>query len=202
MKKGSLIFNIILSIAVIILFGLVLTQEENSTPESASQTNDTLTSASGLSLVYVNTDSILLNYEFAKHMNEELMKKEENSRADYNEKARNFQRDVNEFQRKVQNNAFLSLDRAQQEKERLAKLEAELQDLNSRLSNQLMMEQNNVSKQLRDTLENYLKEIQKDYGFTIVLSNSMGDNILYSESGLDITSAVVKGLNARYKPSK
>lgn len=154
------------------------------------------------SIVYVNTDSLLLNYDFAKDLNEELMKKEEKSRTDFNVKARVFQQDAGEFQRKVQNNGFLSLDRAKQEEQRLAARERELQELNNQLSNQLMMEQNNMNKQLRDTIVNYLKSIQKTEGYQMVLSNTMGDNVLFADPSTDITKKVIEGLNKRYAINK
>lgn len=197
MKKGLFIFNIVLSVAVIILFVLVLMPKSSSENEDKEVVEPVKVSES--TLVYINTDSLLLNYEYAKHLNEVLLKKEEKSRTDFNQKAKAFQQDATEFQRKVQNNGFLSLERAKQEEQRLAQQERDLQDLNTRLSNQLMVEQSTVSAQLRDSLVTYLKELQPKMKFNVVLSNSLGDNILYSEPGLDITSIAVKGLNARYQ---
>lgn len=153
-------------------------------------------------IVYVNTDSLLLNYDFAKQLNEQLMKKEEQSRTDFNEKARVFQQDATEFQRKVQNNGFLSMDRAKQEEQRLASKERELQELNSRLSSQLMVEQNNMNKQLRDTIVNYLKDLKMTMGYQMVLSNTMGDNVLFADPSADITNKVIEGLNKRYAIQK
>jgi outer membrane protein len=196
MKKGILIFNVVIVIAVIILFVLVLKPASSQPVDEKS--NKTNVEMKEPSLVYVNTDSLLVHYEFAKYLKEQLLKKEEKSRTDYNEKAKVFQQEVYEYQRKAQNNGFLSLERAKQEQQRLAQQESDLQELNNRLSNQLMVEQGNVSQQLRDTLESYLKEIQPKYKFTMVLSNTAGDNVLYGEKGLDITNEIIKGLNARY----
>jgi outer membrane protein len=199
MKKGLFIFNIVLSVAVIVLFVLVLKPKSTSDNDKDVAVEPVKVSES--TLVYVNTDSLLLNYEYAKHLNEVLLKKEEKSRTDFNEKAKAFQQEATEFQRKVQNNGFLSLERAKAEEQGLAQKERDLQDLNTRLSNQLMVEQSSVSAQLRDSLVTYLKELQPKMKFTVVLSNSLGDNVLYSQPGLDITSIAVKGLNARYQAS-
>lgn len=201
MKKGLLVFNIVLAVAVVVLFVMVFSKKSDQKTDSVTHVaiSDSLNDNS---IVYVNTDSLLLNYEYAKFVNEELLKKEENSRASFNEKAKAFQNDATEFQRKVQNNGFLSMDRAKQEEQRLARKERELQELNSRLSNELMVEQNSVSAQLRDSLVNYLKEIQPAMKYKVVLSNSLGDNVLFSTAGYDITSVVIAGLNARYEASK
>ena len=58
-----------------------------------------------------------MQYNYAKKINEDLLSQEEKSRTSFNEKANALQNDVAEFQRKVQNNGFLSLERAQQAQE-------------------------------------------------------------------------------------
>ena len=74
--------------------------------------------------------------------------------------------------------------------------------MNSRLSNELMEQQGVMNKQLRDTISSFLKEYCIDKPYKIVLSNTMGDNVLHAESGLDITDVVVEKLNDRYAESK
>lgn len=196
MEKSSKIVQVILIVAVIVLFVLHFM----SCP--AGKKVEAVAKADSASVVYINADSLLMNYDFAKQLNEELMKKEEKSRADFNEQAKVFQQDLSEFQRKVQNNGFLSLDRAKQEEQRLGMKERELQELNQKLSNQLMMEQNGMNKQLRDSLSAFLKDVQPKLNFKMVLSNTMGDNILYGHPSTDITKLVIEGMNARYAKSK
>ena len=86
------------------------------------------------------------------------MSQSESSRSDFNQKYRVFQQDAMEFQRKVQNNGFLSMERAQKEQTRLQKAEQDLQELNERLTNDLMQKQAKVNAELRDTLVNFLNE--------------------------------------------
>jgi len=196
MEKVSKSFKALLMIAVSALAGLTVTSCSKSVDASKQA------QSSNPEIVYINADSLLVKYEFAKDLNDQLMRKEELSRSNFNEQARVFQQDANEFQRKVQNNGFLSVDRARQEQERLARREQELQALNQQLSSQLMQEQSGMNKQLRDTLDKFLKEIQPKMGFKVVLSNTLGDNVLYGHPSTDITDEVLKGLNARYAKSK
>jgi outer membrane protein len=196
MEKTSKFIKATLGVATVVLLSASFASC------SKSEKSATSTQPTTQEIVYINTDSLLVNYEFAKDLNDQLMKKEEMSRADFNEQARVFQQDAGEFQRKVQNNGFLSMDRARQEQERLARREQELQALNQKLSGQLMQEQNVMNKQLRDTLVNFLKEIQPKLGFKVVLSNTMGDNVLYAQPENDITQKVLQGLNARYAKTK
>ncbi len=188
----------IFSVAFVVVLGVAFVQCGKSGQQADS--NVVGVDESGHpSVVYINTDSLLLKYEYAKVLNDVIMRKEESSRTDFNQKYRVFQQDAMEFQRKVQNNGFLSLERAQSEEQRLAKAERDLQELNNRLSNELMREQERINRELRDTLQLFLKSYSVQKNYKLVLSNTMGDNVLYSNPQVDITNAVVELLNKRYE---
>lgn len=187
--------NIVKTIGLCLAAGLFMASCANQAPQ---QTVAAPTNAAAQTVAFINTDSLMLNYKLAQKLTERIMGKEEAARADFNQKMRVFQQDATEFQRKVQNNAFLSMERAQQEQARLQKKEQELQELNERLTNELMKEQADLSKQLQDTLQNFLKEYATSR-YSLILSNNMGDNVLWSAPGVDITNEVVDILNSRYK---
>ena len=80
-----------------------------------------------LPIAYVEVDSLLSNYNLAKDLNEQMLTRQENARATVNEKGRQLEKEVAEFERKVKNNAFLSQERFEQEQQRLLKKQQELQ---------------------------------------------------------------------------
>ena len=123
-----------LLVAVIVLFGLHFSSNKPSQEKVCVASDSTMVVSGDFGIAYVSLDSLLLNYEYAKKLSEEMINKEETSRADLNQKAKVFQQDVTEFQRKLQNNGFLSRDRAENEQERLAKAERALQELNHRIT--------------------------------------------------------------------
>ncbi|MDD3080484.1 MAG: OmpH family outer membrane protein [Paludibacter sp.] len=197
MKNLSLILNVVLTIAVVVLFVKVFSGGSKKTPVATVFANDSV-SGGKLPIAYINVDSLLLNYQFAKEANESLIKKQEDSRLDINTRARQLQSDMSEFQRKLEANAFLSRERAEQEQSRLLKRQQELQDLDSKLSQQLMQVQQKMSEQLRDTINSFLKEYNKDKKYEMIISNTASDNVLYATEGYDITAEVTKMLNDRY----
>jgi outer membrane protein len=198
MKHISLVINAVLVVAVIVLFVIVLSNGRSNSQDAKEGSRESL-SEDGI--VFINTDSLIINYDFARQLTEELIRREESSRTDFHERARIFQQDMAEFQRKVQNNGFLSLERAQGEERRLRQKEQELQELNSRLSNELMVQQDRMNQQLRDTITLFLSDYCKDRSYRLVLSNTLGDNVLYGDKGLDITGDVVRILNNRFAAS-
>ncbi len=199
MKNINYIINGVLALAVVILFVLQFTGKKES---GVTRTFTAEENASGLlPIAYVNVDSLLLNYNYSKDLNEIIIKKQENSRASVNQKLRALQVEMQDFQRKVENNAFLTRERAEQEQNRLVKKQQELQDFDSRLAQELVAEQQRLNEQLRDTLVSQLKVYNKDKGYQVILSNTMGDNILLAGDAYDITKEVIEYLNKNYAPA-
>ena len=155
-----------------------------------------------LPVAYINVDSLLLHYQFAKDANESLIRKQEDSRLKINTMARQLQIEMGDFQRKLENNAFLSRDRAQQEQTRLQKKQQDLQQMDADLSKQLVQIQQKLNEQLRDTINKFLKDYNKDKKYALIFSNTSNDNILFADKQYDITSEVTKLLNERFSAKK
>lgn len=201
MKNLSLLINVVLAIAIIVLFIKVYGGNKQQSGDNAAN-RATAELSEKLPIAYVNIDSLLLNYQFAKEANETLIKKQEDSRLDINSKARQLQNEMGEFQRKLENNAFLSRERAEQEQSRLVKKQQDLQELDGKLTQQLMEAQQKMSEQLRDTINNFMKSYNADKKYEIIFSNTSSDNILFTAAGYDITAEVTKMLNDRYTAKK
>ena len=196
-----LVFNIVLGVAIICLFVLVLAKKTNVEHKKDVADTDSLC-YSKLPIAYVNIDSLLLGYQFAKEANESLIKEQEDSRLTINTKARQLQNEMGEFQRKLENNAFLSRQRAEDEQARLIKKQQDLEELDAKLTQQLMQKQQKISEELRDTINLVLKVYNVDKSYQLILSNSMNDNILYADKTYDITSEVIDLLNKRFTAKK
>ena len=202
-KNASLLINAIMAIAIVILFVLVLNQKPNtSTPQIIVKSGTGTLTKGKLPIAYVNIDSLLLNYQFAKEANVSLVKKQESSRSIVSTKAGLLQKEMAEFQKKLENNAFLSRERAEQEQIRLQKKQQELQQLDAKLSQQLGQEQQKMSEELRDTINKFMKEYNKNSKYEMIISNTSSDNILYAAKGYNITKEISKLLNERFSKKK
>lgn len=155
-----------------------------------------------LPVAFVRIDSLLLNYNYAKDMNETLMRKEENARATLNQKERQLQAAAQEFDRKLRNNAFLTDDRAKQEQQRIIGMQQDYEQTAQRLTQEFALEQQKLNIQLADTIKIQLEEYNKTAGYQIIFSNTGSDNILFADPKYDITEAVIKYLNKNYGPAK
>lgn len=201
-NNSTYIIGGVLAVAIIILYVLHFTSGSKN-GGSTDRTFDSIGNDSSLTLplAYVNIDSLLINYNFAKDLNEALMRTEENSRASLVQKERQLNTSAQEFQRKLQNNAFLSQERAEQEQQRLMKMQQDYQEMAERLAHEFAIEQDKLNFEMEDTIKSQLKEFNKDHGYQIIISNRGTSNILLAVDKYDITSEVTDFLNRKYGPT-
>ena len=190
MKNLSTVINAVLVVAVGVLFFLHFSDGDKAEVKSI---------AGDGTVVYVNTDSLLSNYNFSVDLNEKFLKKQEDSKTNFNFKAQKLEKEAAEFQRKIQNNGYLNRERAEKAQRDLLAKKQNLEQLDRQLSAELMGEQNENSKRLYDSVTNYLKLYNTKHNFSMIISTTKGGTVLYSADGLDITKDIIDGLNARYK---
>ena len=170
--------------------------QQQTTAPAAPQNNtqvQTVDFSGHLPIAYVEVDSLLSNYNLAKDLNEKMLTRQENARATINEKGRQLEKEVAEFERKVKNNAFLSQERFEQEQQRLLKKQQELQAYAQQLENELL--QQKMLIQVTDSITNFIKEYNKDGRYEAILNNS---SVLYIKPEYNITPEVTRILNKRY----
>lgn len=192
----------VLAIALIVLFILHFTSRPSANQPGAGNLSVLLNDSSiTLPIAYVNVDSLLMNYNFAKDLNESLLRKQESTRATLNQRQSQINSAAQEFERKLRTNAFLSQERAQQEQERILKMDQEYQQLAERLTQDFMLEQEKLNIQMEDTIKARMAEYNLSKNYEIIFSNNTTSTILFADDKYDITDDVIKFLNSKYGPA-
>lgn len=158
------------------------------------------TSGEGMKIAYVEVDSLMTQYNFAKDYSVTLQKKSNNARNTLNQKGNALQAAMANFQQKLNNNGFQSREQAASQQAAIQRQQNDLQELQARLENELASETAKFNEALRDSLQNFLKAYNQSKKYDLILSKA-GDNILMGDKKLDITQDVINGLNKRYKPT-
>mgnify|MGYP006372719017 FL=1 len=197
MKKTNFILNGLMALAIVLGF----TQCANNNNAAAPSAPAGVAGSSNMKIAYVEIDSLLTKYNFWNDLSEQMLTKEENIRTTLNEKGKKLEAEAREFERKIQNNGFVSRERAEQEQARLMKQQQELQELQQKLTNELAAENQKNSLELRDSINSFLKVYNQTKGYDLIISNTAFDNLLYGNPAYNITNEIVEGLNARYTPS-
>jgi outer membrane protein len=199
---GVLTGVVAIVIVVLLLFFGDQSQSEEQGVEANLMETTTDVKASEVSnevydIAYIQTDSLLANYVFAKEANEKLLRQSEQARTQLQRKAQALQNDMVEFQKKLQTGSFLSQERAEAERDRILAEQRKLDQLDQKLSQDFLEERNRLNEQFKDSIDQFLKIFNADKRYKLILSNTMNDNVLYAADGLDITADVVKELNRR-----
>lgn len=174
-------------------------EADNTAEETTTQQE---VKGSELKIAFVLIDTLTNQYELYKEASDAFQKKQANAEATINSKGKSFATQVQDFQRKVQNNQ-LTQQQFESEQARLAKLQQDIEALQQRLSASLQEEYAKELQSLTDTIQNFMKSYAKEKGYDFILCKSSGiDNVLYGNPKYDITNAVVKALNKRYAQQK
>ncbi|TPE46421.1 OmpH family outer membrane protein [Pontibacter mangrovi] len=167
---------------------------------STAASSNTEIAAGKPDIVYVNSDSLLANYEYFKDVRERLQTKAEQKEKDLRAQAESFQKEVERFQ---QNAPSMSQRQAESTQQRLMQKQQQLQALQQSSGNELMSEESEEMKKIYDRVEEYLKQLSGEEGYKMVLTYQRGNSaILYGDSTLDITESVVTALNKAYDSEK
>lgn len=194
MKNLSIGLNVLLLIAVIVLY--VLHFSGNS--KNVGSQDGVATVNADAKIVYINMDTLLNKYTQSRELNEAFLKKLEANRTELNVKAKNLDREIAEFQHRVENNGFLTRERAEQAQTELLIKQQNLQKLQSEMSENAQREQMEINRKLYDAITNFLTDYNKSRGYQLILSTTLGGNVLFAQDGFDITNEVVSLLNAQY----
>lgn len=194
MKNLSLILNIVLLVAVIILYVLHFSQ-----PKVESTASPSDTSSVNLKLAYILSDSVLKHYEYLKVNREQLEAKTKKMDQDLRNRTMGLQNEINAYQRNV---SGMTLGQARATEEDLGKKQQNLQLYQQSLQQQLMQDEAKLNKELYDRITDFLKKYGEEKGLQIVLKYDPTSDVLFGGAGLDITDDVIKGLNEDYKTEK
>ncbi len=191
--------NIFGAVMLAAVASITMTSCNKSTPQMDEKSQTSKAAPGDMKIAYVEVDSLMNQYKFCKDYSLILQKKGQNIQATLAQKGQALQAAAANFQQKAQSNAY-TREQAQAIQANLQRQQQDLQTLQQRLSSEFESEQTKYNKALRDSLQHFLKIYNKDKKYSMILSKA-GDNLLYADKALDITTDVVNGLNKSYSPS-
>ena len=190
--------NIFRMVVIAAFVGIAVTSCDKSAPTQDAKA-EAKAAPTELKIAYVEVDSIMTQYKFCKEYSLILQKKGQNIQNTLASKQQQLEAAGVNFQQKLQQNAY-TREQAEAIQAGLQKQAADLDALNTRLSNEFQTETNKFNEALRDSIQHFLAKYNKDKKYGIILSKA-GDNLLYADKAYDITNDVIAGLNKAYKPA-
>jgi len=192
----SLILNVVLLVAVAILYYLHF---NSSSPAVSSVGGSPITA--GQQVVYINTDSLIMNYGFVTDLQKDLNTRRENAERQLGLKEQQFQQEAVGFQKRASAGLMSEIEMKNAQNLLLQK-EQQIRGEQQNLSQGLMEMERQMSSQWLDSAVSYLREYNKGKNFQYILGYTKGGGILLANDKFDITQEVLKGLNDRYQTVK
>lgn len=190
MKNLSLILNIVLLLAVAVLYYLHFSPAANE-PEQVT----TDEAPANLKIAYINADSVLKYYDYFKVNRDRLESKGKKLDQDLRNRAQSLQNDYAAYQRNLSN---MTIGQAKAVEEDLAKKQQNLRMYQESLSQELMGEEAKMTQDLYSKVTDFLKKYGKENGISFVFKYDPSSDLLYGGEALDISKEVTAGLNAAY----
>lgn len=209
-KKISIILNVVLIIAVAVLYYLHFstcnktcgTSMEGDSASTSKPIVMTPKEIKASKIVFVNSDVLNKEYDFVKDLTMAAQAKQQRLESAYQIKAQKFQKDYSELQQKAsqgllsENQSAAAQEDLRKRKEELDKMEAQLQSLVDEIQKS--------NEEVRKTVVDYVKEYNKNghYNYILTHTDGPGGILIYANDSLDITREILEGLNAQYKAKK
>jgi outer membrane protein len=194
-KNLSLILNVILIIAVGILYFLHFSSGHS----SKSATGSITMGGTDIPVAYIIEDSIMNHYDLSRDLESRLNRKQTDLENSYQTRAQNLQEEIENYRKRA---GTLAPRDAQNIENQLTQKQQNLYQYQQSLNQEMVDEQNKVNDELYDHVTNYLEDYAKTNGYKIILNLKRGSGMLYGVNTLNITDEVIKGLNEKYYSEK
>lgn len=199
-KKGfniNTLLNIVLLIGLAVLYILYFTNKSDS-GQGAKQSNTESTSNTIPNIAFVNSDSLLGNFEMFKEMQDKLAAKQKKLEGQLQWQRSQFEKEAQAFYEKLQSGGFLTRESAEKEQMRLAEKEQQIMQMSQQLGADLANYEMEWHSKVLDTVINFLKRYNESYQYDYILGFAKGGGILLANDSLDITGEVLELINKEY----
>ncbi len=193
MKNVSVILNLILVIAVAILFYFHFSEKPG-----VNQVINTVPLATG-NVVYVNSDSLMEQYDYYKNKKSEFEETQNKVKALLKSEGEKLQKEIEVYQK---NASTMSAQERQATEEQLSFKQQSFLQKKDEMMGHLEDQQNKVNGEIFTKLAAYMKEFNKSRNYSFVLGYQKGGGILFANDSLNITKEIVTGLNKEYEKEK
>lgn len=196
MKNASSILNVVLLIAVAVLFYLHFFLAKKSEPVKIASGVTSSVPTGDFRIAYFEMDSINNSYAKVKDVKKELSKEEERINNELTSLQKTYNDRIIQYQSQPKNNmTSVESEKANRDILQLQdRIRSKKQELDQKFQDLYMRKMQEVKVQVED----YLKEYNKAKGYSYILAYEPGF-IFYRDSAYNITDDLVKGLNERYR---
>lgn len=152
---------------------------------------------SELRIATVNMDSINNGFQMVADIQREIQQTEERLMTDIQNQANRLQKDYDNY---LKVGATMTLSDQRKKEEELSNRQQEIANLQQTYSNQMVSLQAQRMEEVTNRILDYIKRYNEaNAQYSLIITSGSMSGVLYAVPSMDITSAVLKGLNDEYK---
>lgn len=199
MKRSTLIFSVLALFAG----AISLSSCQNQAAETNSAEPVEAAAKKG-AIVYFNLDRVLNEYDMANDLSSVVQTKAQSIEQELTRRGNKLQGDINTFQQKVDKGLFTrSVAEAQSLK--LQQQQSEFETFYNQKQQEMQEEQAVMMNQIADAIKTFVDKFNAENGYAMIIA-TQGDilpsPVVTADPELDITDAILAGLNAEYVQNK
>ena len=199
MKNTSLILSVI-SLVAVVAFGVISLTGKNTADVATSEVEATEGAAKG-DIVYIDLDRILMEYDMANDLRSVVETKVQNIQAEITRRGKKLENEVKTFQEKL-DKGLMTRSVAEAQGQKLQEQEIEFNNYAAQKQQEINEEQVVMMNQLGDAIQTFINKYNEEKQYAMILTNSGGAPVITADANLDITEAVLAGLNEEYIKTK
>ena len=197
MKNISLALNVILVLAVAVLFYLHFSgtnrKGTNKKSNTASAVKNTATPGSGATIAYVDLDTLNEKIFYIKSTRKSLEAEQLAIETEWENAYRNMENEKNKF---LERGKAITQEDAEQFQGSLMQKQQFVDGIKQSKTQKLNEKSYKFLESIQAKLKNFLAEYNEDAKYTYIFSTGNGlDYMLYKDSSFNITNDVVLGMN-------
>ncbi len=197
MKNFSIILNIILLVAVTLLYVDRFANRKNNSEQSKIEID---TTNGNTPIVFVNLDTLLNDYAMYNDLMLEFYDKKGALETQLKNKYAALERKSAELQQQY-DSKLITTAKAQEKQQELYLEQQQITEWQQTQTLALAEDEADITKRVYDSIQSVLKNYNSDSKHKLIISNSYGGVLLHGDQNLDITTIVLDKLNKKYNKS-
>ena len=202
MKNTPLILSIVALVAAILVGILQLTSGNGKAATVAAEGTETV-AAKGAT-VYFNLDRVLNEYDMANDLSSVVETKVQSIQQEITRRGNNLQKKANDFQEKI-DKGLITRSVAEVQAQKVQQEQNDCNTYAAQKQQEIAEEQQVMMNQIGDAIKKFIDKFNEEKQFALILS-CQGDvlpaPVVTGDASLDITDAVIAGLNEEYVKNK
>lgn len=176
-------------------------QAPKTTTDGAATETKTVSAGDFEGIVYMNSDSLISGYQMYKDLSAEFQIKAEKVQKELNMKASIFETSYKSFQNKIEK-GLITRAEAQKQQMDLENEQKTILQYRDEKMRELQEEEAVMTNNISENVRLYIQKYNETKKYKMIINTSAATNVVVAgDPSIDITTEILTGLNAEYKPA-